>query len=329
MPRPPSPIPFGQDTPFRVPSARELGITRGRLRASDLEHPFRGVRIARALLGSEDSDPGAIDRASQRLILRNARAYALVMPPHAFYAGLTAVALHGLPLPDSAGARLEGLCVAVHSPARAVRGRGVDGIRVAPGLASVSDVDGLRVSSPASTWAMLADQLSLRELVILGDAIVRVPRDDRGRPRPEARLATLGQLQAAARAPWRRGRPRLEAALASVRVGSMSPLETDYRLVTVASGLPQPHLDVEVRDAAGRLLGISDAVYAEQSVIAEVEGDHHRTLRAQWDRDIQKYAAYAAHGWEVIRLTSRHIRGPAPCAVQMVHETLLRRGWQG
>lgn len=326
MPRPPAALPFDTHEPFLVSHARAAGVGRARLRAADLEQPFRGVRVGRESGGFDDSEPGALDRERQRALARSARACSLVMPPDAFFVGPTALALLGLPI-DS-GLVLDAVHVAVHSPARALRARAVRGSRVAPGLASVREVDGLRVASPASTWALLAGELSVRQLVVLGDAIVRVPRDEKGRPRPEARLGTVEQLRAAAEAPWRRGRRRLSAALERVRVGSMSPLETDFRLVTGEAGLPEPDLDVEIRDEAGRLLGISDAVYRRQRVIAEVEGDHHRTSREQWDRDIQKYAAYAAQGWEVIRLTSRDIRGAAPRAAEMVREALARRGWR-
>jgi len=159
----------------------------------------------------------------------------------------------------------------------------------------------------------------------VGDAIVRIPRDDRGRPRPAQQKATIEALRAAALVPWRRGRERLLAALELIRVGSMSPLETDFRLVTARAGLPEPELDVEIRDDAGRLIGIVDAVYREQRVIVEVEGRHHATSDRQWNRDLDKYAALAAAGWEVIRVTSRHIRGENPRVVALVAEALARR----
>jgi hypothetical protein len=108
----------------------------------------------------------------------------------------------------------------------------------------------------------------------------------------------------------------------------MSPLETDFRLGASAVGLPEPDLDVEIRDHAGHRLGISDAVYPAYRTVVEVEGDHHRTARSQWNRDIEKYAAYSTEGWEVVRLTAQHIRGPRPEAAGIVRAVLLRRGWR-
>ncbi|MNT96280.1 hypothetical protein D3C72_2383360 [compost metagenome] len=74
-------------------------------------------------------------------------------------------------------------------------------------------------------------------------------------------------------------------------------------------------------------MGISELVYRDQRLVVEIEGDHHRVDRKQWDRDIDKYADYAAAGWEVVRLTSTHIRGDSSRATAIVRAALLRRGW--
>src|SRR5690606_17891800 len=125
----------------------------------------------------------AQDRATQSRVRRDARAYAVVMPDHAFFSGRTAAILQALPAAPGPG-----LDVAVIAPARAPRVRDVRARTLSAGYARVRTKDGLRVASPASAWAMLGTELSERELVRLGDAILRIPRDERGRPRPELRL---------------------------------------------------------------------------------------------------------------------------------------------
>lgn len=290
------------------------------MRARDLETPFRGVRTMVHSVddGASRDEPLDRDRRKREAVLRAAHAYRLVMPAHAFFAGRTAAVIYGLPV-----AHGEELEVAVHAPARATRRHGIHCVKVAPHLASIREYMGLRLSSPASTWAMLGATLTERELVIVGDAVVRVPRDDRGRP--TSSLATIDELERATAAGTRRGVARLRATAPLVRVGSASPLETEYRLDAGAAGLPIPELDVEIRDACGRLLGITEFVYRRYRVLVEVEGDHHRTSRLQWVRDIEKYAAYVAEGWEVVRLTSAHVRGGR--APSMVREVLSRHGW--
>lgn len=108
----------------------------------------------------------------------------------------------------------------------------------------------------------------------------------------------------------------------------MSALETDFRLLAQACGLPQPELDVEVRDAAGIRIGIGDLAYLQFRTIVEVEGDHHRTSRAQWQRDLEKHAAYAAAGYELTRLGASQVRGARASGAHVVEAVLLRRGWR-
>jgi hypothetical protein len=268
--------------------------------------------------------PLARDRAQRADMRRRAELYRPLMVRHAFFVGRTAAGFWELPV-DCSG-ELE---VGVTAPHRAPRRSGIGGRQVAATLVSVRQLDGFAVASPASTWAMLATELSVRELVQVGDALVRVPRDDHARLRRDRRLCSIEQLRAAIHAGRRHGSSRLRAAIDDIRVGSASPLETDCRLDAAIDGLPEPVLDVEIRDARGRLLGVTEIAYPEFGVLVEVEGDHHRTSRAQWHRDIEKYAAYAIEGYEVVRLTSDHIRGPHPTASGLIRDALLRRGWRG
>lgn len=286
--------------------------------------PFHGTRLLPMRSAVPDDEPLAIDRRQRMHVLQLARAYQTVMPAGAFFCGRTAAV--ALEAPIEHGDELE---VAVLSPGRAPRARGVSGRTVSPQLAHVRSVDGLPVSSPASTWAMLGRDLSVQELVIVGDFFVRIPRDTSTRLRSELALATPAQLRTALEAGRRAGAEELRAALAHVRVGSGSPLETRHRLRAVAAGLPEPELDVEIRDDTGTLLGISEFVYRKYLTVVEVEGDHHRTSRKQWLRDLDKYEAYAQAGWRVVRVTSAHVRSSDHRDVQLVADALRARGWAG
>lgn len=322
MPNPPRELDPRLGAVFRVADPQALGHSRNRMRARDLERPFHGVR--RRVAGHSPTDgPLARDREEHDRVVRAAHACLPVAPRGAFLVGRSAAAAWSLPCPAS-----EDLCVGVLAPQRAPRRPGVRGRKVCEHLVEIRRLDGLPVSSPATTWAMLGEELTHRELVILGDAIVCIPRDDRGRPRPELQRATPDQLMTAAWARGRRRRSALRDALAEIRVGSMSPLETDLRLLCARAGLPDPVLDVEIRDDRGRLVGIADAVYPRYRTIVEVEGDHHRTDRAQWRRDIEKHAAYVRLGYEVVRIVGSQVRGAAPPAPAIVREVLLRHGWR-
>lgn len=249
--------------------------------------------------------------------------FSTVMEPGTFFSGRTAAYAYAAPIDP--GDEIE---VATFAPRRAPLRRGIRGRKVAPHLATVREHAGLPLSSPASTLAMLATELTERELVIVGDSFVRIPRDRSGRAHPEQQLATIAQLRSAADAGPRPGLRKLRAALPLIRVGSSSRLETEYRIDADAAGLPTPRLDVQIRNDRGRLLGISEIVYEEYRVIVEIEGDHHRTSRRQWHRDIEKYREYADAGWYVVRLTSAHV-GSTRHGVSIVAQALQRRGWAG
>ncbi|MFD5224613.1 hypothetical protein ACFWHT_03235 [Microbacterium sp. NPDC058342] len=325
MPKKPAPLPASLGACFSTTTALRSGLTHGRLRAKDLTSPFHGARRTRRDIEQEesavrqDTEPLAASRSIARRVRAKALAYLPVMPEGAFVCGRSAAALRGYPItPD------EQLDIGTTAPRRAPRGRGVRGRKTQSHLVTVEVIDGIPVSSPATTWAMLARELSVRRLVILADAILQIPRDSHGRPRPEWAGATRDELQAAIDAGNRAGVSKLREALSRARAGSASPLETEYRLDAEIDGLPEPELDVEIRDARGRLLGISEIVYRGFKTIVEIEGDHHRTSRRQWNRDLQKYRDYAAEGWEVVRLTSEDIR-VRRTATRIVRAVLARR----
>ncbi|OJU40390.1 MAG: hypothetical protein BGN97_11120 [Microbacterium sp. 69-10] len=325
MPISPAPLPHDLGAHFSVAEARDAGVARARLRAKDLVSPFHGARRAASDVRAEnavidaDTGPASIGRASKRRMMSKARSFLTVMSPGGFICGQSAAVLRGHPvdLPDE-------LVVGVLSPRRAPKGAGVRGRRLEPRLVEIEDLDGIPISSAATTWAMLGRELSVRELVILGDAVVQIPRDRYGIQHPEQADATIDDLFDAMEAGLRPGVKKLRAAFDRIRVGSSSPLETEFRLDAEDAGLPRPELDYEVRDRRGRLLGISEFAYLLFKTVVEVEGDHHRTSRTQWNRDLQKYRDYAAAGWETIRLTSENIRTRRN-ATRIVREVLERR----
>ncbi|GLJ80989.1 hypothetical protein [Microbacterium imperiale] len=301
MPRTPAPLPDDLGEVFGVAQARAAGVTRGRLGARDLEAPFHGVRARLAPARDTGDGPLARDRAQRERVLRRAQAYARVAPEGAFFAGRTAAVLHGCPVVHPA----DSLEVGVVAPGRAPRARGIHGIKVADHLVTIGELHGVRVVSAASAWAMLGRTASVRELIIAGDALVAIPRGPGGGRMPHRRLCTPAQLR---------------AALPHIREGAMSPPETELRLDLVTAGLPEPMLDVEIRDDGGRLLGITELVYPDARVAIEVEGDHHRTSKRQWDRDLEKYATYTAAGWLVVRVTVSQVRSHR--AVTLVRRAL-------
>lgn len=302
MPRP-QPLPSAlAGRAFSVREARTAhGLTAGRLRGEDLAAPFHGVRSGEA----PSTHLGAC------------LAYAVKLRPRDHLSHQSAAVVHGLPLPR----RLQDGPVHVTAalPTGRPRGRGVHGHSAAPQLVRSVVVRGIRVSHPVQVWCELAVSLTPAELVALGDALVR-----RNRP-----VATMGDLAAAVQA-WRgrRGAAALLRALGLVRPRTDSWEETMLRLDLAAAGLPEPEVNGEIRDAGGRFLALGDLVFRGYRVLAEYDGEQHRTDGRQYGRDVDRLEDLAAAGWRVVRFTRQH-RGLARLErIERVRLALRAAGWQ-
>lgn len=315
MPRLELPDDLGRS--FAVGQARSAGIGEGRLRGPDLERLTYGTRV---FAEAEPVLAGYGDLRAYRL-RRRIDAYLPAMPADAFFVGPTAAALHGLPLPPGPEQPLH---VGVPFPRSAPRRRGVVGVQVLPRMVRTVSVRGIRFTDVATTWAMLGGHLGMNDLVAVADAIIRVPRHPGGfRPPSAGALGTREELGEALDAGRRRGAGKLRRALERSRDGVSSRPESWLRLVLVDGGLPEPALDHDVRGSFGEFIGCSELAYPEHRVAVEYESDGHLT-RAQLERDIDKYTAYAAAGWHPVRLTSRHVFSAPREAVRRVRSALAR-----
>ena len=311
---------------FTTTEARAAGVADKRLRARDLARPFHGVRTRRDRL----PDLSHIDGAGRRRTveaLHAARLYSVRMSPEEFFTHVTAALIWGIPLP-----RLNDVDphLGVFAPHRHPRSNGIHGheCRRRTTAVVVHPDSGLRVASPATTWAMLGSVLTdPYDLVAAADYLVRIPRMPGGYARDlGSALATIPQLEAVVAAGRRVGRPALRAALARVRTGASSRPETWVRLILVDHGLPEPELDVDVYDDAGTFLGCVDLAYPRLMVAIEYEGDHHRTDPRTWNRDLDKHDALVRAGWRVIRVSRHHVfQDPGSLVARVRHALVERR----
>jgi hypothetical protein len=197
--------------PFTRADALAAGISPAQLRGSRFRRIFRGVYIQAPV----PDHP-----------LIRVRAALVIHPPSAFASHASAARVYDVPLPT-----LPEEHVSVFA-AKDRRSR--PGIRnhVAPEDADVLTVRGLRVSSPEGMFVELAEVLSLVDLVVVGDALVRV-----GLTTPEKLTACCADAGHAAR----RG-----AGFVRARVDSA--METRLRMLIVLAGLPEPKVNLVVRD---------------------------------------------------------------------------------
>lgn len=273
----PRPLPESlQGGPFSVSAAKALGVPVQRLRASDLTTPFHGVR-----------EPSG---SSQDLLSR-CRAYSTHASAQVIFSHATAAQLWGLPIPLSIerDTRLRVLHLA---GGRAPRGKGVRGAKSRRTVA-VRTLGGVRLTAPVETLLDLASELSVPDLVAVGDAVVAGVEP----------LASLHDIQAAIRErPGARGIRRARVAVSLIRPGSRSRRESLLRVALVNAGLPEPEINaiIELEDG-GSYHG--DLVFRAHRVVVEYEGDQHRTDEWQWHHDIDRYNRMVASGWLPLRVT--------------------------
>jgi hypothetical protein len=284
---------------FSVSEALGASVRPGRLRAGDLRAPFRGVR--------EPAD-------AEITLLSRCAAMNTRMPTDGAFSHSTAAILLGLPLPLRL-ARGETLHVSVARPRRTPRIRGVVGHQLTLRDGDVVTAAGFRVTSPVRTWCDLAPHLSISELVAVGDAIVhwRTPR------------ASVADLVSAAAA--LRGRPGASVALAAsglLHERAESPQESELRVMLVQGGLPRLDVNVDLHDEHGGFVARPNLRFPDFRVIVEYEGDHHRTARRQWRRDLKRTIELQGMGETVLRLGADDLR---PSVVEVVGSVLRQRGW--
>lgn len=304
----PLPEPF-RDAPFSVRAALAAGIPPGRLRRSDLDAPHRGVRVPASVA---DEDRGRRDDAHRALC----RALAPLLRPGDLYADVSAALLWHLPVPR----RLITATIDIASPAPRNRMRrvGVRGVRLR-GHARIGVIEGMPVMDAVDTWCRLAHRLTLREVVVMGDALMR-------RRSP---LATPERLAAAVAAhAGRPGASVLRAALSLVRPRTDSVPETEWRLDVVAAGLPEPEVNGAIVDAGGDFVAFGDLVFREYRVVTEYDGEQHRTDAVQFARDIRRLDDIMHLGWRVVRVTKEH-RGAARAErIARIRDALVAGGWR-
>lgn len=107
----------------------------------------------------------------------------------------------------------------------------------------------------------------------------------------------------------RRGIRQAREALELVDPGAESPRETSLRLLIIRAGFPKPQTQIPVYNEYGVLIAEVDMGYEALKIAFEYEGDHHRTDRRQFTKDIRRHEALIELGWIVIRVTAEDTPG--------------------
>ncbi len=244
-------------------------------------------------------------------LLDSCSAYLAVAPPGARFSHLTAARLLTIPIPWQLERRQE-LHVMVPEGAQPPRMNGVIGHR-----GRESDIivqQGLPVVSPETAWVQLAQFLTVDELVIAGDHLIR-------RKRP---LSHLDRLTAVVEGLHRaRGAVKLRLALPDLRSGTDSPKESETRLVLVRGGLPEPVIGHTVYHEGG-FVGTPDLAYVKERIALDYEGDIHRTDSRVFREDVARREQFQDADWHYIRVVQAHLDAPHTL-VALASRALARR----
>ena len=279
---------------FRSDEAAGLGWSRDELRGKRFESPFHGVHVA-----------GQVQSLAARC-----RAATLILPADAAFSDGTAAVLMNLPVPR----RATDVDVTVGVGTCVPRRRGIVGHVRQLRPEDIVVINGLRVVTAAATFFHLAAVLSRAALAGLGDAVLR------------AGFATRAELMSAVEAnAGRRGCIRARSLISLLDPAAESVMESLLRLLLLDAGLPAPEVNGNVYNSFGEFLARADLIYRAAKVIIEYDGDHHRTDRAQFARDVRRGSELAAAGYLVLRFTAADVLGRPHAVVAAVRSALAQR----
>lgn len=279
---------------YRYDELRLAGVSRDRLRASDIR------RFGRGFLLHPDC---RLDLADYR---DRCVAVGQVLRPEHFVSRRSAARLLDIPCPLPPGECVE---VGAFAPARPPRRPQVLGHRVRPGALEWTERAGLVLPSPADVWCQLAAVLGLKDLVVAGDDLLtgRLVPNSGGHRRPP--LATLDDLsRAAGRHRGSSGTKLRGPALSLLRAPVDSPKETELRLLIVNAGFTEPEVHCPV-PVIGRTLH-SDLGYPDLKIAIEYDGAYHFDSPQQVKHDAKRRALMEDAGWKILHVMVEDLRDP-------------------
>lgn len=279
----PSTRPRLASAPFFVSDARRSGLTWDNLQSSDWTRLSRGQYVSARLCND---------------IRLHLEAVVSRLPSRYAFSGRTAAWLHGL---DMAPCNPVEVTVGRETPIRARAGIRLR--RAALPDCEVVTIGGFRATSAMRTVCDLGSGADLSESVVAIDMAVRV------------RLVELSELvNHVTTHAGAKGNKRLRRACAFADPRSESPMETRVRIELVKARLPQPGVQVDLRDGNGNFLGRADLYFPDRRLVIEFDGEHHRDRLVA---DLRRQNALLNAGYHVLRFTAADLRSPGSIAAHV------------
>ncbi len=279
--------------PFTRADALAAGISPKMLRGSRFRRLFRNVYI------SAEGPHSPLVRTQAALKLH---------PPTAFASHLSAARVYDLAVP--------------HLPDEHVSVFAANDRRPQPGLrphladpdATVVRYRGVRVCELCQMFVELASILSLVDLVVVGDAMVR-----------KFKIPVERLVEFCAHRTGRHVQPARRAA-SYVRDGVDSPMESRLRMLIVLAGLPEPKVNHKLYDAHGRVRRRLDLSYPELRLIVEYDGRQHAEDDVQWNSDLDRREELDDDGWRILVVTAKGVYREPARTLARVRKNLRARG---
>jgi hypothetical protein len=126
---------------------------------------------------------------------------------------------------------------------------------------------------------------------------------------------------------WRDGALEALWVLGWLDGDSWSLRESELRSLLVFAGLAAPESTVGAA-AADDQTRIGDLVYRQWGVVIEYEGEHHQRDRAQYVKDIDRYASLRRDAVPYVQVTKEKLERPRRLVLE-VHDVLVAQGYDG
>ena len=246
------------------------------------------------------------DAVDEDTLVRAARA---LHPDDAFASHVSAARVLRLPIPDHPFAHVT---VAKHADRRF---RPQIKPHVTGRQRRVIVVRGIRTTDPVATFIDCAGMLSLVELVILGDALVK-----------KYGVSPKVLLNACRKSTdYYSG--LATAAAEYVREGVDSPMESRLRMLIVLAGLPEPEVNFKLYREDGTWRRRFDLSYPGIKLIVEYDGRQHAEDNVQWEKDLERREEFDDGGYRILVVTSKGIFVEPERTLHRIRRQLVLRGW--
>ncbi|KAA0110846.1 hypothetical protein [Mycolicibacterium sp. P1-5] len=150
-----------------------------------------------------------------------------------------------------------------------------------------------QVTTPARTAFDIGRRGGLRSAVARLDALARATK-----------VSAEEVSAVAACHPGARGLRQLESALDLFDRGAESPQESYLRLLLIRGGLARPTTQIPVYGDDGTIVAYLDMGWPELMIGIEYDGDHHRSDRRQYVRDIRRRDVVEDLGWRLLQVVA-------------------------